>query len=195
MKGQFVVVFVGCFFKGRYAKQFWRIAELHFDSFFRDTIRKLCILSASKPNDHHQNHHDSDINRCRDSVDGKNLYQLVYPTIYRVFCTSQVVQDFFHQRYLCTFLPAWKKKHLPTDHFDIIPNMWQPHLPWLCWCSSLRMPDSKKQRYEHHQQFTGKWNPRCLLLACNKSISAVCNNSKSTEPITSWVKPTKANPT
>ena len=38
--------------------------------------------------------------------------------------------------------------------------MWRPHLPWLCWCSSLRMPDSKKQRYEHHQQFTGKWNPK-----------------------------------
>ncbi len=51
-----------------------------------------------------------------------------------------------------TFLPLWKKEHQSMDHFDIIADMWQPNLPWLCWYSSLRMPGINNknilQRYE-----------------------------------------------
>ena len=206
MKGWFVVVF-GMFLVGmpnfledcRIALAFFFLRACEKKQRMKIQPHQEALHLGIKTNDHHQNHHDSDKTNPEIVLMEKILHQLVdswshYLYTYE-FYTSQAVQDFFHQQYVCTFLPPWKKKHLPIDHFAIIPDMWQPHLPWLCWYSSLRMPDSKKQRYEHHQQFTGKWNPRCVLLACNKSISGVCDNSKSTEPITSWVKPTKADPT
>ena len=70
------------------------------------------------------------------TVDGRNpanqLRLVVYPIIYRVFCTSQVVQDFFHQQYQpssSTGFPFQTNSGIPSvrsnDAATKIPN-WSP---------------------------------------------------------------------